>query len=102
MIRRPPRSTLFPYTTLFRSRARGSIPAAGGAKRVAWAGNDRRGTVQEAARLRAAAGRADGDLAGAFGAALAVGFAAAFAAGLSGGPSAVVGAAFSAGFGASF
>src|SRR5574341_2270151 len=24
MIRRPPRSTLFPYTTLFRSRARGS------------------------------------------------------------------------------
>src|SRR2546421_6396856 len=28
MIRRPPRSTLFPYTTLFRSRARGA-PAAG-------------------------------------------------------------------------
>src|SRR2546430_4411094 len=25
MIRRPPRSTLFPYTTLFRSRSRGSI-----------------------------------------------------------------------------
>src|SRR5256885_5231309 len=25
MIRRPPRSTLFPYTTLFRSRARGQI-----------------------------------------------------------------------------
>src|SRR6267143_1580230 len=25
MIRRPPRSTLFPYTTLFRSRAHGSI-----------------------------------------------------------------------------
>src|SRR2546426_6925434 len=24
MIRRPPRSTLFPYTTLFRSRARGT------------------------------------------------------------------------------
>src|SRR2546425_6293043 len=24
MIRRPPRSTLFPYTTLFRSRSRGS------------------------------------------------------------------------------
>src|SRR3712207_9077808 len=24
MIRRPPRSTLFPYTTLFRSRARGA------------------------------------------------------------------------------
>src|SRR5882762_5828675 len=26
MIRRPPRSTLFPYTTLFRSRAQGSPP----------------------------------------------------------------------------
>src|SRR3712207_7845838 len=25
MIRRPPRSTLFPYTTLFRSRERGSL-----------------------------------------------------------------------------
>src|SRR5436309_7285183 len=32
MIRRPPRSTLFPYTTLFRSRpARGSGSARGGA-----------------------------------------------------------------------
>src|SRR2546430_5998695 len=29
MIRRPPRSTLFPYTTLFRS-ARGGAPHAGG------------------------------------------------------------------------
>src|SRR3712207_8443682 len=27
MIRRPPRSTLFPYTTLFRSRRQGSWPA---------------------------------------------------------------------------
>src|SRR5687768_17892112 len=27
MIRRPPRSTLFPYTTLFRSRARDCRPA---------------------------------------------------------------------------
>src|SRR5260370_29752296 len=26
MIRRPPRSTLFPYTTLFRSRSRRTIP----------------------------------------------------------------------------
>src|SRR5690349_22203203 len=26
MIRRPPRSTLFPYTTLFRSRARDQLP----------------------------------------------------------------------------
>src|SRR2546427_7725469 len=29
MIRRPPRSTLFPYTTLFRSRARGRVWACG-------------------------------------------------------------------------
>src|SRR2546430_10914619 len=29
MIRRPPRSTLFPYTTLFRSRARWREPVAG-------------------------------------------------------------------------
>src|SRR2546426_7537081 len=27
MIRRPPRSTLFPYTTLFRSRIEGLVPA---------------------------------------------------------------------------
>src|SRR5690349_23993308 len=27
MIRRPPRSTLFPYTTLFRSPRRGALPA---------------------------------------------------------------------------
>src|SRR3712207_8903031 len=31
MIRRPPRSTLFPYTTLFRSAARGARRARGGA-----------------------------------------------------------------------
>src|SRR5438270_8584814 len=29
MIRRPPRSTLFPYTTLFRSMAHGAMPEAG-------------------------------------------------------------------------
>src|SRR3712207_8338904 len=28
MIRRPPRSTLFPYTTLFRSGGHGDLPAA--------------------------------------------------------------------------
>src|SRR5258708_28356361 len=28
MIRRPPRSTLFPYTTLFRSRVSGGVPGA--------------------------------------------------------------------------
>src|SRR3989442_4692762 len=34
MIRRPPRSTLFPYTTLFRSPRRGlpALPALGGAR----------------------------------------------------------------------
>src|SRR5690348_18039994 len=39
MIRRPPRSTLFPYTTLFRSRASRSIhsSASGGC----WSGHDR-------------------------------------------------------------
>src|SRR3712207_7106035 len=39
MIRRPPRSTLFPYTTLFRSArcatASGHCPAAGGIRRSA-------------------------------------------------------------------
>src|SRR3712207_7856622 len=29
MIRRPPRSTLFPYTTLFRSPGSGGVPRAG-------------------------------------------------------------------------
>src|SRR5437588_5138453 len=32
MIRRPPRSTLFPYTTLFRSKSCGSRPATGRAE----------------------------------------------------------------------
>src|SRR3712207_7572266 len=35
MIRRPPRSTLFPYTTLFRSRGR--VPAWDGARLIATA-----------------------------------------------------------------
>src|SRR3712207_9411840 len=34
MIRRPPRSTLFPYTTLFRSRALAQLAAHGGDRRV--------------------------------------------------------------------
>src|SRR2546429_4649719 len=33
MIRRPPRSTLFPYTTLFRSRLAGPAEVAGGDER---------------------------------------------------------------------
>src|SRR5229473_137309 len=35
MIRRPPRSTLFPYTTLFRSRGGGTGMVAGSAPRTA-------------------------------------------------------------------
>src|SRR5256886_10955396 len=38
MIRRPPRSTLFPYTTLFRSRAAGARAARVGGERVHRAG----------------------------------------------------------------
>src|SRR3712207_7588911 len=34
MIRRPPRSTLFPYTTLFRSRTGSSAPAVGTVDRL--------------------------------------------------------------------
>src|SRR3712207_7520593 len=41
MIRRPPRSTLFPYTTLFRSRERGQVE--GGVQRVAGDVRDHRG-----------------------------------------------------------
>src|SRR5438132_8503330 len=52
MLRRPPRSTLFPYTTLFRSSARseGSAPAAGrsaaggGGAGAGAAGGDRKST----------------------------------------------------------
>src|SRR5438034_8356122 len=41
MLRRPPRSTLFPYTTLFRSRAYSALTAKrkGGAERLATAVN---------------------------------------------------------------
>src|SRR5690554_7569393 len=35
MIRRPPRSTLFPYTTLFRSGFLATMQAAGGGERTA-------------------------------------------------------------------
>src|SRR3712207_7752479 len=37
MIRRPPRSTLFPYTTLFRSRSTQAIPSAKSSTRAATA-----------------------------------------------------------------
>src|SRR2546430_13252543 len=47
MIRRPPRSTLFPYTTLFRSRAAHRGGAARGAR-----GGAGRGQPRSAARVR--------------------------------------------------
>src|SRR5256885_12549138 len=57
MIRRPPRSTLFPYTTLFRSGDRsGEMGAAGESHRRA-AARARRGAT---ARIMAAAARAPG------------------------------------------
>src|SRR2546427_9219059 len=46
MIRRPPRSTLFPYTTLFRS---GAVPAAG-ADAASGLAAGRMGTAAEGAR----------------------------------------------------
>src|SRR2546430_8098393 len=46
MIRRPPRSTLFPYTTLFRSRI-GQIPAGGARPWWAWSRGARRDLRQE-------------------------------------------------------
>src|SRR3712207_7452119 len=50
MIRRPPRSTLFPYTTLFRSRGdRGAAPGPRGD-----APGARRRTMSEAAQFRRA------------------------------------------------
>src|SRR2546430_12533932 len=46
MIRRPPRSTLFPYTTLFRSRRRGARACGGGRRRGS------RGEAQDARARR--------------------------------------------------
>src|SRR3712207_8699761 len=51
MIRRPPRSTLFPYTTLFRSRSgRGGGGACGRPERTAGGGRPRRRGPSRAAR----------------------------------------------------
>src|SRR2546427_2618940 len=41
MIRRPPRSTLFPYTTLFRSGRRCSLQAQGDFRGIAWGDSPR-------------------------------------------------------------
>src|SRR5437588_6247243 len=54
MVRRPPRSTLFPYTTLFRSHHGGALPAAVGAGAGRGVGAVRRGRPAD----RGAAGRA--------------------------------------------
>src|SRR3712207_8970228 len=41
MIRRPPRSTLFPYTTLFRSEVDGDVPQRSGGHQLAQHGRAR-------------------------------------------------------------
>src|SRR6266536_1891211 len=46
MIRRPPRSTLFPYTTLFRSGAVVIVRSAAGAERQTFTGADGRFTIE--------------------------------------------------------
>src|SRR2546429_9130299 len=56
MIRRPPRSTLFPYTTLFRSHARAALIDA--ALREAW----RRHCAAQAGTLVAVGGYGRGEL----------------------------------------
>src|SRR5438309_9214552 len=48
MIRRPPRSTLFPYTTLFRSRAGGRAPR----RRRGHGGRHRQGVLRRHHRSR--------------------------------------------------
>src|SRR2546430_9240647 len=47
MIRRPPRSTLFPYTTLFRSDAVGAPHAFDGLRRLADGGRGNRALVDQ-------------------------------------------------------
>src|SRR2546430_15073270 len=56
MIRRPPRSTLFPYTTLFRSR---EVPCGAAAVGAAHAGEVRRGRGGVPATVPHADGRGD-------------------------------------------
>src|SRR2546426_8045849 len=60
MIRRPPRSTLFPYTTLFRSGACGRGSAAGGGRRKAVYGGEcvRQAYAPAIGRSHSAGGRA--------------------------------------------
>src|SRR2546430_5491712 len=51
MIRRPPRSTLFPYTTLFRSRRRSARLAAHPVVRASPGGDQARGGDRKSTRL---------------------------------------------------
>src|SRR3712207_8456664 len=62
MIRRPPRSTLFPYTTLFRSPARGAPPCGRGSRRSASLGPHRREGAGQLTPLRLGAPAGGGDL----------------------------------------
>src|SRR6266568_3669769 len=57
MIRRPPRSTLFPYTTLFRSRRPGHPPAAKNAKLIPAAQQKITRAEKEMSRAGAARGK---------------------------------------------
>src|SRR5690348_17683184 len=50
MIRRPPRSTLFPYTTLFRSRFRPEIVMLRLLPRIAWAQESGASNVSDTSR----------------------------------------------------
>src|SRR5690349_23834030 len=56
MIRRPPRSTLFPYTTLFRSRARDRSPSrrcpAAASRRSRSAGREHRRSEEHTSELQ--------------------------------------------------
>src|SRR3712207_1551816 len=61
MIRRPPRSTLFPYTTLFRSKGRGRRGGGGGLRPGAGAAARRDGQALGAGRVRPAARLVRGD-----------------------------------------
>src|SRR2546430_3931154 len=55
MIRRPPRSTLFPYTTLFRSAGGGHRQAGGRVERALRAARDRHGPGSDSRRVAPAA-----------------------------------------------
>src|SRR5436309_4468064 len=48
MLRRPPRSTLFPYTTLFRSRRKASSARDGGARSSTFLGTTARSSTRRA------------------------------------------------------